>query len=90
MWLKNAQHSNAMTALVWDGIKDADGVELVQPVESNALFIRVPRNLIQQLQDRFCIQVWRSTDQVLGIMTSFDATETDINTLVSAINGAAH
>jgi threonine aldolase len=51
-WLKNAWHANAMALRLWDGLSKVEGVELMAPVESNAVFVRMPARMAQQLRQK--------------------------------------
>jgi threonine aldolase len=51
-WLKNAFHANAMARRLWDAISRVPGVEAMVPVESNALFVRMPARLADRLHQK--------------------------------------
>jgi threonine aldolase len=51
-WLKNAWHANAMARRLWDAISKVPGVEAMAPVESNALFVRMPARLADRLHQK--------------------------------------
>jgi threonine aldolase len=48
-WLGNARHANAMAGRLWDGLSRVPGVEAMAPVESNAVFVRLPRGAADRL-----------------------------------------
>lgn len=78
LWLQNARHANAMAARLEALLRGIDGVEFVQPVETNVLFLRLPATQVQRLQERFAIHVWRAEGPVFRVMTSFDTTVSDV------------
>jgi threonine aldolase len=49
-WLRNAQHANRMARRVWEGISRVPGIQAMAPVESNAVFVRIPAALAERLQ----------------------------------------
>ena len=49
-WLKNAWHANAMARRLWDGISKVPGVDPMAPVESNAVFVRMPARAAEGLR----------------------------------------
>jgi threonine aldolase len=49
-WLKNAWHANAMARRLWEGLSQAEGIELMAPVESNAVFVRMPGRVAERLR----------------------------------------
>jgi threonine aldolase len=48
-WLRNARHANAMAQRLWKSIAEVPGVEAMAPVESNAVFVRLPRGTADRL-----------------------------------------
>jgi len=54
-WLKNAWHANAMARRLWEGLSKVPGVEAMAPVESNAVFVRLPARVAERLRDK----AWR-------------------------------
>lgn len=51
-WLNNARHANAMAQRMADGLRDISGVEIMFPVEANAVFAKFPPSLEHGLRDR--------------------------------------
>jgi threonine aldolase len=45
VWLKNARHANAMARRLHDKIKQLPGVRIMFPVEANAVFAEMPREI---------------------------------------------
>ena len=48
-WLRNARHANAMARRLWEAIAKMPGVEAMAPVESNAVFVRLPHGAADRL-----------------------------------------
>jgi threonine aldolase len=51
-WLKNAWHANAMARRLWHGLSQVEGVDLMAPVESNAVFVRMPAGVAERLRQK--------------------------------------
>jgi threonine aldolase len=51
-WLRNAQHANAMARRLWEGLATVAGVAPMAPVESNAVFVRLPAGMAERLHGR--------------------------------------
>ena len=51
-WLRNGAHANEMARVLADGITQIDGVELMFPVEANAVFAKLPPFLEQGLREK--------------------------------------
>ena len=58
LWLRNAAHANAMAARLAAGLADIPGVEVVYPVQADAVFARLdprPRRLAAAGLDLLCL-----------------------------------
>jgi threonine aldolase len=88
LWLKNARHANAMTALLYSEIKDIPEIKVTQKVETNAVFAEVPRGIIPSLRKQFFFYVWNEPASEVRWMTAFDTTEDDVRRFVKAIKKA--
>ena len=86
LWLKNAQHSNAMAQSLFQGIKDIAGVEVNQP-QANALFPILPGQAIEPLQEVAKFYVWDHTINQVRWMCSWDTTQADVDNFVAAVKG---
>jgi threonine aldolase len=62
-------------------LKEFSEIEVIHPVESNALFVRLPKAWIKPLREKFFFYVWDSSTQVCRWMISWDWTE-ELNALV--------
>ena len=49
LWRENASHANAMAARLAGAVRDLPGLEIVHPVEANAVFVKLPREAIDGL-----------------------------------------
>lgn len=49
LWLRCASHANAMARRLAGAVASVDAVEVVHPVEANAVFARLPRTAIDRL-----------------------------------------
>lgn len=83
LWQANAAHANAMARLLAESV--ADRVEIVFPVETNAVFARLPQALIKPLQDHRYFYVWDEQASIVRWMTSFDTQPEDITDFAAAL-----
>lgn len=86
LWRRNARQANAMAARLTAAIDGASGVQLVMPVETNALFARLSPDAIAELQARDVFAVWDSAESIVRWMTSFDTTEDEIDRFAARIS----
>lgn len=85
LWLENAQHANQMAVLLAEALGGVEKVVLTQKVESNGVFAKVPKAIIEPLQQEFFFYVWDEHRSEVRWMTSFDTQEEDINAFVQAL-----
>lgn len=85
LWLRSAQHANAMAARLAAGIADIAGVTIRYPVQSNAVFAVLEPERIAVLQREWTFYVWSEGESVVRWMTAFDTTEEDVDAFVDAI-----
>ena len=89
LWRANASHANAMARRLVEGAAAVDGVEIVYPVQANAVFARLSRQHIAALQRDWTFHVWDEQDSVVRWMTAFDTTEADVDAFLAAIRSTA-
>lgn len=85
LWLRNARHANAMAQRLAEGVRGVDGVEILYPVQANAVFARLPQEVTRRLQKRFRFYFWDEAAGDVRWMCSFDTTEEDVDAFVQAL-----
>jgi threonine aldolase len=89
LWLRSARQANAMAQRLAEAAEEIDGVDLVHPVDANALFARLPGaaidRLLAGLPGRHPFYVWDEADDVVRWMCSWDTTEQDVDAFASAV-----
>jgi threonine aldolase len=83
LWKKNAEHANNMAQLLVSGLNKVMKPNLVYPVETNAIFIKLSPEIIYTLQKEFFFYVWDEYKNIVRWMTSFDTTKKDIELFVT-------
>jgi len=89
LWLANAAHANAMAARLASGLAEIPGVEVVYPVQADAVFARLDPGHIAELQRDWTFHVWDESTSVVRWMTAFDTQESDVDEFLSGISAAA-
>jgi threonine aldolase len=79
LWLQNARHANRMARYLAQRLKGERGVKIVQEVEANAVFAKIPGDIVDELRQRFFFYLWDSRETVARFMTAFDTTEEDVD-----------
>lgn len=88
LWLRNAQHANAMASRLASGISGIQGLRITQRVEGSAIFAVLPSTVIEELQQTFHFYVWDETINEVRWMTSWATSEADVDEFVTAIQAA--
>jgi threonine aldolase len=84
VWLKHAQHANRCAALLASRLKKEANLTPAFPVETNGVFLNLPKTLVQSLHARgwvfhsFPGDTWR-------LMCSWQTTEADISAFVADV-----
>jgi threonine aldolase len=89
LWLANAGHANAMAARLAAGLADVPGIEIVYPVQSDAVFARLAPGRIADLQRDWTFHVWDEETSVVRWMTAFDTQPGDVDAFLSDIAATA-
>jgi threonine aldolase len=89
LWRANATHANAMARHLAEGAEAVPGIEIVHPVQANAVFARLQPRHIAALQQDWTFHVWDESSHVVRWMTSFDTTEADVSAFLTAIRETA-
>lgn len=89
LWLSNAMHANAMAARLAAGLTGLPGVEVVFPVESDAVFARLGRRHIAELRRDWFFHVVNEPDSIVRWMTAFDTSEADVDAFLGDISRVA-
>lgn len=85
LWLRSAQHANAMAQRLAAGVRGLPGVEVVRPVESNAVFAILPRAAADRVREEFWFYDWDEATGEVRWMCAFDTTPEDVDAFVDAV-----
>ena len=58
LWLRNAAHANAMATRLAAGLAEIPGVEVVYPVQADAVFARLDPDHVAALQQDWTFYIW--------------------------------
>lgn len=93
LWRNSATRSNEMALYLADSLAEAvaqsrvHGIEIVQRVESNVVFVRIPAEVAARARQTFAFADWPLEKDIVRLMCAFDTTTEDIDALVAAIAG---
>ncbi|MEV7971768.1 beta-eliminating lyase-related protein [Cellulomonas sp. NPDC089187] len=86
LWLRSAQHANAMAARLSTGVAAIPGVRITQPTQANGVFAALPLGVADRLREQaaFFYDWNRATGEVRW-MCAFDTTEQDVDEFIAAV-----
>lgn len=87
LWSRIAGHSHKMAKLLEFQLRNIPGIEITAPVESNAVFAKIPPHWISPLRKRFFFYVWDERTFVCRLMTSWDTQESDVHGFAELARG---
>ena len=85
LWLRSARHANEMALLLAAEVVDIPGVEIIQPVQGNAVFARVPPDQLASLQEESFFHAWDENKADVRWMASFATTEDEVRSFAAMI-----
>jgi threonine aldolase len=86
LWLRNASMANQMAKFLQNSIQDnLPQIFITRPVESNAVFVRLPKEKVSKMQELSFFYPWDSTTSEYRWMTSFDTTKEDVERFITSM-----
>lgn len=86
LWKEIATHTHTHALKLAEAIQEFDEIHLVHPVQSNALFVRLPKSWIQPLKKNFFFYVWPTSEgNLCRWMIAFDWTDQQTQNLIETL-----
>lgn len=85
LWLRNAQHANAMAQRLANGVSKIPEIRITRPVQANALFVELPKPWISKLQAQNFFYLWNEETGEARWMTAFDTLPEDVDRFIATI-----
>lgn len=85
LWLANARHANAMASELARLVRERAGLEPSRPVEANAVFARLPRAAIEELEREWRFHVWDERTLEVRWMCAWDTRPEELEEFSAAI-----
>lgn len=87
LWKQCAWQANEKALRLHDELVKFPQVRFTQKVESNQLFLILPREVTDKLLETFCFHVWNEAVGEIRLVTSFDTTDEDIDDFINVLKG---
>lgn len=85
LWLENGRRANAMAQRLFQAVKGLPGVEVLYPVQANAVFARIPPECVAPLQREAFFWPWDERAGVVRWMCAFDTEAEDVERFAAAV-----
>lgn len=85
LWQEIARHSTQMARSLAQGLQDFPEIKICHPVQSNAVFVQIPKPWTHPLRDEAFFYVWDETHWIMRWMTSFDTTPEQLHRFFSKL-----
>lgn len=82
LWKRNATHANHMAQYIFEQLKDINEIKVTQPVQSNGIFVVLPKHIIEPLKEKFFFYNWNEETGEVRWMCSFDTKKEEIDSFV--------
>jgi threonine aldolase len=91
LWLKSATHANEMAQKLKSAVEQIPGITIEVPTDANAVFARMPAEVIERLQSKWRFYTWDSPTLVRW-MCAWDTQASDVDAFAAdiATEMAAH
>lgn len=88
LWKRCASHANEMARLLAGKLSDIDQIHITQNVQSNGIFVIMPRQIAEKIMKHYFFYAWNEQRQEYRLMTSWDTSEEDINDFILVLKNA--
>src|SRR5437879_4980363 len=85
VWLKNAKHSNNLARMLADRLRNEAKIDIVFPVEANAVFLRMNEHLVRELHGRGWDFYYFIEPDIYRVICSWSVTGRDIADFVAEV-----
>ncbi|MEO6977661.1 MAG: hypothetical protein ABI113_04750, partial [Mucilaginibacter sp.] len=85
LWKEIAEHSNNLALKLKTLLSEIPSLEFTQPVETNAVFIKLPASIYNKTQEFSSFYEWNEEKSEYRFMISFNTTEEEIMTFVDKL-----
>ena len=86
LWIKNARHANAMAKILSEGLNHFSNIELAYPTQSNEVFVHLPRDVIDYLNNSgYDVNEEELDGKAVRFVTAWDTKLEDIDNLLEKL-----
>jgi Threonine aldolase len=88
IWKENAEKANSLAQYFKKSLSIFPEIEFTQKVETNALFLKMPRKWTEQMLKKYFFYFWNEANDEIRLVTSFNSTKEDIDGFMNDLQKA--
>lgn len=85
LWLECAENANRLARKLYYELVKMPNVRFTQPMESNQLFLIMPKEIEEKLHEKYYFYYWNEEIGEMRLVTSWDSTDEDVEGLIEYI-----
>ncbi len=85
LYLQIAEHSCLMASRLAEDLRAFRSLQILHPVESNAVFTQFPKAWTATLRDSLFFYIWETDPWTARLMTSFDTSDSDRSQFIETV-----
>jgi threonine aldolase len=86
VWIRNAKHANAMAKILSEGLNNFSNIELAYPTQSNEVFVHLPRDVIDYLNNSgYDVNEEELDGKAVRFVTAWDTKMEDVDNLLNKL-----
>jgi threonine aldolase len=86
VWIRNAIHANAMAKILSEGLNHFSNIELAYPTQSNEVFVHLPRDVIDYLNNSgYDVNEEELDGKAVRFVTAWNTELKDVDQLLDVI-----
>lgn len=89
LWLECAENANRLARKLHDALASMPDVRFTQEMESNQLFLIMPKEKEEKLHEKYHFYYWNEAVGEMRLVTSWDSTDEDVEMLIEDIKRLA-
>ncbi len=86
LYMKTAGQSNCMAKYFELKLKEFGFVDIIYPVDSNMLFVKLPVSITNDLAGKYSFHIFDTKNNVARFVTAFDTSKKDIDDFINEIS----
>ena len=89
VWLRNANHANAMGKKLSQGLDQHKNIELAYPTDANEIFVKIPKDIIDQLNSEgYKMNEDELDGKAVRLVAAWNTKDSDVDQLLETLKNS--